>query len=58
MHLILQPDSQVHIHWKGAAEIILALCTGYIDANDHIVPMDEDKVCQNGCTLRKVGLYL
>ncbi|XP_058000286.1 calcium-transporting ATPase 8, plasma membrane-type [Hevea brasiliensis] len=37
------PDSQVHIHWKGAAEIILALCTGYIDANDHIVPMDEDK---------------
>ncbi|KAF2306697.1 hypothetical protein GH714_020605 [Hevea brasiliensis] len=38
-----EPDSQVHIHWKGAAEIILALCTGYIDANDHIVPMDEDK---------------
>ncbi|KAG8647926.1 calcium-transporting ATPase 10, plasma membrane-type isoform X2 [Manihot esculenta] len=37
------PESQVHIHWKGAAEIILASCTGYIDANDHIVSMDEDK---------------
>lgn len=55
MHLILQPESQVHIHWKGAAEIILASCTGYIDANDHIVSMDEDKVCQNWCLVRRAG---
>ncbi|XP_059637463.1 calcium-transporting ATPase 10, plasma membrane-type-like isoform X2 [Cornus florida] len=37
------PDSEVHIHWKGAAEIVLALCTRYIDANDCMVPMDEHK---------------
>ncbi|KAM5553599.1 hypothetical protein ABKV19_025698 [Rosa sericea] len=36
--------SQVHIHWKGAAETILASCTKYIDANDHLVAMDEDKL--------------
>ncbi|GMY35290.1 calcium-transporting ATPase 8, plasma membrane-type-like isoform X2 [Fagus crenata] len=37
------PDSQVHIHWKGAAEIVLASCTSYIDATDQFVKMDEDK---------------
>ncbi|KAJ9689361.1 hypothetical protein PVL29_014846 [Vitis rotundifolia] len=38
------PDSQVHLHWKGAAEIVLASCTRYIDENDNVVPMTEDKV--------------
>ncbi|KAJ4845751.1 Calcium-transporting ATPase 10, plasma membrane-type [Turnera subulata] len=38
------PDSQVHIHWKGAAEIVLASCTSYIDANDNIVPLDDNKM--------------
>ncbi|KAK9269323.1 hypothetical protein L1049_001094 [Liquidambar formosana] len=38
------PDSQVHIHWKGAAEIVLGSCTRYIDADGRVVPMDEDKV--------------
>ncbi|XP_061348918.1 calcium-transporting ATPase 8, plasma membrane-type-like [Gastrolobium bilobum] len=37
-------DSEVHIHWKGAAEIVLACCTGYIDANDQLVEMDEEKM--------------
>ncbi|THG23244.1 hypothetical protein TEA_026614 [Camellia sinensis var. sinensis] len=37
-------DSKVHIHWKGAAEIVLDSCTRYIDSNDHIIPMDEDKM--------------
>ncbi|KAK4602832.1 hypothetical protein RGQ29_011719 [Quercus rubra] len=37
------PDSQIHIHWKGAAEIVLASCTQYIDAAGQIVAMDEDK---------------
>ncbi|KAI8015116.1 Calcium-transporting ATPase 8, plasma membrane-type [Camellia lanceoleosa] len=37
-------DSKVHIHWKGAAEILLDSCTRYIDSNDHIIPMDEDKM--------------
>ncbi|KAJ1439835.1 P-type ATPase [Sesbania bispinosa] len=36
-------DSDVHIHWKGAAEIVLACCTGYMDANDQLVEMDEEK---------------
>ena len=44
LFLCLQPDSQVHIHWKGAAEIVLASCTSYIDATDQFVKMDEDKV--------------
>lgn len=38
------PDSQVHIHWKGAAEIVLASCTEYINASGKIVPLDQDKV--------------
>ncbi|GER44799.1 calcium-transporting ATPase 8 family protein [Striga asiatica] len=37
-------DSKVHVHWKGAAEIVLASCTSHIDANDCVVPMDEDKL--------------
>ncbi|XP_027353594.1 calcium-transporting ATPase 8, plasma membrane-type-like [Abrus precatorius] len=37
-------DSGIHIHWKGAAEIVLACCTGYIDANDQLVEMDEEKM--------------
>nr|GMC94645.1 calcium-transporting ATPase 10, plasma membrane-type-like isoform X1 [Ipomoea batatas] len=36
-------DSEVHIHWKGAAEIVLSCCTSYIDANEMVVPMDENK---------------
>nr|KYP68910.1 Calcium-transporting ATPase 8, plasma membrane-type [Cajanus cajan] len=37
-------DSDIHIHWKGAAEIVLACCTGYIDGNDQLVEMDEEKM--------------
>ncbi|KAG8376409.1 hypothetical protein BUALT_Bualt09G0060500 [Buddleja alternifolia] len=37
-------DSEVHVHWKGAAEIVLACCTSYIDANDNVARMDEDKL--------------
>ncbi|XP_027333647.1 calcium-transporting ATPase 10, plasma membrane-type-like isoform X1 [Abrus precatorius] len=40
------PDSEIHIHWKGAAEIVLACCTGYMDANDHLVEMDEEKMTE------------
>ncbi|KAM6561882.1 hypothetical protein CsatB_021880 [Cannabis sativa] len=38
-----QADSKVHIHWKGAAEIVLASCSGYLDANGCVQPIDEDK---------------
>ncbi|KAJ3707985.1 hypothetical protein LUZ61_011690 [Rhynchospora tenuis] len=30
---VLVGDSDVHVHWKGAAEIILDLCTSWIDAS-------------------------
>lgn len=40
-----QSDSEVRVHWKGAAEIVLASCTSYIDSDDHVVPLDENKVC-------------
>lgn len=40
----IQTADSVHIHWKGAAEIVLACCTGYIDANDQLVEIDEEKM--------------
>ncbi|CAH9110339.1 unnamed protein product [Cuscuta europaea] len=36
-------DSEVHIHWKGAAEIVLSCCNSYIDENDNVVPLDENE---------------
>ncbi|XP_073145710.1 calcium-transporting ATPase 9, plasma membrane-type-like [Henckelia pumila] len=36
-------SSKVHIHWKGAAEMILALCSQYIDVNGSLQPIDETK---------------
>jgi Ca2+-transporting ATPase len=38
------PDSQVHIHWKGAAEIVLSSCTRYVDSNGQPEAMDEGKM--------------
>ncbi|XAR63716.1 Calcium-transporting ATPase [Bertholletia excelsa] len=36
-------DSEVHIHWKGAAEIVLESCTGFVDMHGDFKQMDEDK---------------
>ncbi|KAA3479501.1 calcium-transporting ATPase 9, plasma membrane-type-like [Gossypium australe] len=36
-------DAEVHIHWKGAAEILLAACSGYLDSNGCLQSMNEDK---------------
>ncbi|KAL8191541.1 hypothetical protein R6Q57_028272 [Mikania cordata] len=41
---VKRPDSQVHVHWKGAAEIILAACTAYMDTNEQHIPLDDGKV--------------
>ncbi|XP_024966655.1 calcium-transporting ATPase 8, plasma membrane-type-like [Cynara cardunculus var. scolymus] len=38
------PDNEVHVHWKGAAEIVLAACTRYMDDNEQLVALDEAKV--------------
>ncbi|RLN09743.1 calcium-transporting ATPase 8, plasma membrane-type-like [Panicum miliaceum] len=42
----LESDSDVHVHWKGAAEIVLALCTSWIGADGLIHEMTPDKVNQ------------
>ncbi|XP_059456486.1 calcium-transporting ATPase 9, plasma membrane-type-like [Corylus avellana] len=40
---VKQNDFEVHIHWKGAAEIVLASCTGYLDSNGCLQSIEEDK---------------
>nr|XP_016505608.1 PREDICTED: calcium-transporting ATPase 9, plasma membrane-type-like isoform X1 [Nicotiana tabacum]XP_016505609.1 PREDICTED: calcium-transporting ATPase 9, plasma membrane-type-like isoform X1 [Nicotiana tabacum] len=35
--------SQVHMHWKGAAEIILASCTEYLDSNGCLQSIEKEK---------------
>nr|KYP50409.1 Calcium-transporting ATPase 9, plasma membrane-type [Cajanus cajan] len=37
-------DSTVHIHWKGAAEIVLGTCTQYVDSDGHLKSIEEEKV--------------
>lgn len=37
-------ESEVHIHWKGAAEIVLSSCTRWLDADGSVKPMDQDKM--------------
>ncbi|CAL5023669.1 unnamed protein product [Urochloa decumbens] len=39
-------DSDVHVHWKGAAEIVLGLCTSWIDVDGSIHEMTPDKANQ------------
>ncbi|PPR89631.1 hypothetical protein GOBAR_AA31059 [Gossypium barbadense] len=41
--LVDRSDAEVHIHWKGAAEIVLAACSGYLDSNGCLQSMNEDK---------------
>ncbi|CAI9114541.1 OLC1v1015288C1 [Oldenlandia corymbosa var. corymbosa] len=36
-------NSQVHVHWKGAAEIILDLCTKYLDTNGCLQSISGNK---------------
>ncbi|GAB2268483.1 Calcium-transporting ATPase 9, plasma membrane-type [Dionaea muscipula] len=36
-------NADVHIHWKGAAEMVLASCTHFLDANGGMKSMDNDK---------------
>ncbi|KNA25604.1 hypothetical protein SOVF_005140 isoform B [Spinacia oleracea] len=38
------PSSEVRVHWKGAAEIVLASCTSFLDENDSVMSLDEDKL--------------
>ncbi|KAK7325335.1 hypothetical protein VNO77_29497 [Canavalia gladiata] len=37
-------DSAVHIHWKGAAEIVLGTCSQYLDSDGLLKSIEEEKV--------------
>jgi len=37
-------ETEVHIHWKGAAEIILGLCKTWIDSSGSVQEMTPNKV--------------
>ncbi|XP_061985063.1 calcium-transporting ATPase 9, plasma membrane-type-like isoform X2 [Populus nigra] len=56
-------DSKVRIHWKGAAEMVLASCTGYLDSNGSLQSIDKEmdffKVAIDdmaACSLRCVAI--
>ncbi|GMP56273.1 hypothetical protein CsSME_00020824 [Camellia sinensis var. sinensis] len=35
-------DNTIHVHWKGAAEIVLSMCSHYYDISGHIKALDDD----------------
>ncbi|XP_058106722.1 calcium-transporting ATPase 12, plasma membrane-type-like [Magnolia sinica] len=37
-------EKSVHVHWKGAAEMILAMCSSYYDSNGIVKSMQEEKI--------------
>lgn len=36
-------NSDVHIHWKGAAEMVLASCTQFLDTDGSVKPINSEK---------------
>ena len=47
--LHLEGDSEVHVYWKGAAELILESCTDWLEADGSKQSMTPEKViyCSN-----------
>uniref|UniRef100_A0A0E0JW95 Calcium-transporting ATPase n=1 Tax=Oryza punctata TaxID=4537 RepID=A0A0E0JW95_ORYPU len=43
---VIVSGSDIHVHWKGAAEIVLALCTNWLDADGTNHEMTPDKANQ------------
>ncbi|XP_060671475.1 putative calcium-transporting ATPase 13, plasma membrane-type [Ziziphus jujuba] len=39
-------DSSVHVHWKGASEMILAMCSSYYDASGIIKDLDDSQILE------------
>ncbi|XP_077217304.1 calcium-transporting ATPase 5, plasma membrane-type-like [Tasmannia lanceolata] len=39
-------DSEVHIHWKGAAELVLDSCTSWLNPDGVVQPMDSEKLIE------------
>ncbi|KAJ7977333.1 Calcium-transporting ATPase [Quillaja saponaria] len=36
-------DNTIHVHWKGAAEMILAMCSTYLESSGKVKPLDDDR---------------
>ncbi|GFP97986.1 calcium-transporting ATPase 12 plasma membrane-type [Phtheirospermum japonicum] len=36
-------NNSIHVHWKGAAEMVLAMCSYYYELNGEVKPMSDDK---------------
>jgi len=47
----MQEGSEVHLHWKGAAEIVLSCCTSWLDSSGSAQPMTPEKVKQTSLLL-------
>lgn len=39
-------DNTIHVHWKGAAEMVLQMCSNYYETSGTIKSMDEDSRMQ------------
>lgn len=39
-------DNTIHVHWKGAAEMVLQMCSNYYETSGTIKFMDEDRKMQ------------
>lgn len=48
-------DNTIHIHWKGAAEMILAMCSHYYDKRGIVKVMDDKKRGQFGGLIRDMA---
>lgn len=46
--ILFQSDSEVHVHWKGAAEVIVASCISWLDTDGKEQPMTPDKARSTG----------
>ncbi|CAI9300630.1 unnamed protein product [Lactuca saligna] len=38
-----EADHTIHVHWKGAAEMVLAMCSSYYESNGCITIIDDDE---------------
>jgi P-type Ca2+ transporter type 2C len=61
----LQSDDGVHIHWKGAAEIVLSSCKRWLSIEGSVQPMSAEKVIYRSwlvyliiCCYLRLGLHL
>ncbi|KDP40245.1 hypothetical protein JCGZ_02243 [Jatropha curcas] len=41
--IMKKTDKSIHVHWKGAAEMILAMCSSYYDASGIIKELDDNE---------------